>query len=249
MRFLAGVILVVALASAGCGGGSSSPTNSNGNGEAAKPAKQVLTDAVKAANAATSVHMSGYTSDAVHKSGLDFTIEKGKGAIGSFTFEGQKVDLVNIGGANHVQPCPQCKNYVRASSAFWASFGPVAGITTSPKQLAGKWVEFPTSNIQAMSAFQGFVELADVQAILGILASNMGPMTKESTTYKGQSVVALYGPGKIRRVYVASSGKPYPVLVANTNSANPASVSFDNWGKPVSLTAPSGAVDASKLSG
>jgi hypothetical protein len=100
-----------------------------------------------------------------------------------------------------------------------------------------------------MAAFQGLLELADLQAIIGILASNMGAMTKESTTYKGQSVVALYGPAKIRKVYVASSGKPYPVLVANTNSSNPASVSFDNWGKSVSLTAPSGAIDISKLGG
>src|SRR5438128_2410575 len=121
MRFLAAAVVVVALASAGCGGGSSPAAS---NGEASKPAKQVLADAVKAANAASSVHMSGYVNQDV----LDVTVEKGKRAMGTITSDGRKADVVVIGNWN-VGPCPQCKAYLHASSEFWAYWAPTAGIS------------------------------------------------------------------------------------------------------------------------
>src|SRR5438045_1851855 len=97
---LAGIALALVLAfvAAGCGGsgGSSNPTTtaSSGNGEASKPATQVLADAVKAARAASSLHLGGDVSTGGKQIGLDLSVAKDKGATGSMTLNGQKVDLV-----------------------------------------------------------------------------------------------------------------------------------------------------------
>jgi len=90
---VAGALLVVASCVAGCGGGSS--PNGSGNGEASKPAQQVLADAVKAADAASSYHESDRLDPEASRD--DRTIVKGKGLIGSTTIGGsQKVDVVAI---------------------------------------------------------------------------------------------------------------------------------------------------------
>ena len=106
-KALAGTLLVVAFAVAGCGGGSS-PSGSGGNGEASKSAQQVLTDAVAAAKGASSFRMSGQVATGGQQIGLDLTVVKGKGAMGSMTLKGQKVDLVVIGS----------DGYMKADAAF-----------------------------------------------------------------------------------------------------------------------------------
>ena len=245
--FLAGALLVAALGVAGCGGGSSpgGSTNAAPNGEAAKPAQQVLADAVKAAKNATAVHMSGYLVG-LRPNPMDVTFERGKGAIGTLTAEGRfKVDIVVIGDPTGTRP--NGKLYMRGSSGFWAYNGPAAGIT-DPSRLNGKWLEVSPSDYAAFAVLGGWADNANVDAILGQLTTHMGALTKEVTTYKGQSVVAIYGTSKIRKVYVAATGTPYPVLAA-VKGPTPASVSFDNWGKSVSLSAPSGAIDVSTLGG
>jgi hypothetical protein len=47
---------------------------------------------------------------------------------------------------------------------------------------------------------------------------------------------------------VAATGPPYPVAIEIKGSM-PALVSFDSWGKSVSLTAPAGAIKISTLGG
>jgi hypothetical protein len=242
------VVLVVAAVLVGvaaCGGSSPSGSTTTGNGEASKPPKQILADAVRAANSASSAHMSGYMVDGPgHRVVFDVKFAKGRGAIGSLTFDGLKADIVVIGNWN---ACPPCKAYLRGSPAFWAYWASGAGIS-DPSALNGKWLEFSPTDYAASAALEPFVTMADLQGVVEPLTSNMGALTKDATTYKDQSVVALYGPSKVRSVYVAATGTPYPVLVTLKGSS-PASVSFDNWGKSVSVTAPSPAVDVSKLGG
>jgi hypothetical protein len=42
-------------------------------------------------------------------------------------------------------------------------------------------------------------------------------------------------------VYIAASGKPYPVAILSPNWGAQGSVSFDEWNKPVPISAPKGA--------
>ncbi len=234
--FLAAMFLVVALAVAGCGGGSSpsGSTNSSSNGEASKPAQQVLTDAVKAADSASAVHMTGQVSATGQQIGLDLTIVKGKGAMGSLTLKGQKIDLVVIGA--HA--------YMKAGTVFWTQFAGSSGSAIA-QLVADKWIKFSTSTPQ----FAGFTAFANSKSLFDSIATNHGAITnKGATTYQGQSVVNLLDTTKNSSLYVAATGTPYPAALVKSGTSGGA-ITFGDWNSAVTLTAPSGALDFSKLGG
>ena len=67
-------------------------------------------------------------------------------------------------------------------------------------------------------------------------------------TYKGQSAVAIVDTTKGGTLYVAASGTPYPVALVKTGKSA-GSIEFSDWNQPVTLTAPTGALDLSKFGG
>ena len=76
-----------------------------------------------------------------------------------------------------------------------------------------------------------------------------GTLAKRATTsVAGQRVVGLNDTSKGGTLYVAATGKPYPVQIARTG-ANGGRVTFDHWNAPVSLTPPTGAIDITQLQG
>jgi len=235
--FSAGLGLLIVLVASGCGGGGGSPSTSttgSGNGEAAKSGKQVFLDATKAANAASSFHMSGQIATGGKNIGVDLSLVKGKGAKGSLTLGGLPVDLIVLD-----------KNaYMKADAAFWKKYGGKSGSAVA-QLVAGRWFKFPTSNPQ----FGGFAAFANAGSIFNALKTGNTTVTnKGATKYKGQDVVDLYGGSSNGDLYVAATGTPYPLALAKTGSSSSGSIVFDQWNKPVTLTAPSGAIDVSQFS-
>lgn len=226
-KVLAGTLLVVAFTVAGCGRGSPS---SSGNDEASKSGRQVLADAVKAAKAASSLHISWPGSG-----GIDLTIVKGRG--GTLADTHQKEDIVVIG--DHT--------YVKGYALFWYGSGLVRG-PPAAHTLGGrwrKWVKVPTSKSPCVEVIGCAGYLTNTPSLLDELLSMSGKVTNEGArTYKGRSVVAIVD-DKGRILYVANSGTPYPVARAGSG----VHMTFDSWNKPVTLTAPAGAIAFSKLSG
>lgn len=237
MRFvLAGIALSLALAAAGCGGsGGSSNPSASGNGEASKSATQVLADAVKAAESASSLHMGGDLSSGGKPIGLDLSVAKDQGATGSMTLNGQKVDLV-IDGKD---------GYMKAPAAFWTQFGGSSGSMIA-QLLQGKWLKFPVKNAQ----FQPIVAFSSPNALFEAVKSGADSQLKNNgtTTYKGQSVVALDDGAKNGTLYVSATGTPYPVALVKTGSGG-GTITFGDWNQPVTVTAPADAIDFSHLTG
>jgi hypothetical protein len=226
--FSIGTLLVVIFAAAGCGGGGGGGGGNKPSGEAAKPAATVVADATKAAEAASSVHMSGQIATGGKQIGVDLSLARGKGATGTFTLGGSKVDLIVIGN----------KAYMRAGTDFWKQFSQASGFA---QLLADKWLAFPSDNAQLGSLTQ----VANAQALFAQLTSSHGKLANRgATTYKGQSVVAIDDTTKHATLYVSASGTPYPVAIVKTTAG---AVTFDRWNQPVALTAPKGALDFSQL--
>lgn len=234
---LATSLLALVVFAAGCGGSSSSSgnTNTNSSGEASKSAGAVLADAVKAADTATSFHMSGQINEAGSQVGIDLAVVVGKGATGSLTIKGAKVELIIVGG----------KGYLNGGSDFWKQFAGSSGAAIA-SLLNGKWLEFPAKNAQ----FAPLTGVADAKSIFDQLKTSApGKLTNTgATTYKGQSVIAIDGGAANGTFYVANSGTPYPVALVKTGSSGGA-ITFDSWNASVTLTAPKGAIDFSHLSG
>jgi hypothetical protein len=233
----AGIVVIAALAVAGCGSGSSSPatTTSSGNGEASKPAAQALSDAVNAAESASSLHMSGNVSSGATPIALDLSIAEGKGATGWVMLSGSKVELVIVGNAG----------YLKADSAFWTQFAGPDG-PTIVRMLAGRWLKFPLDSPK----FQPIVSFSRPNALFDSLKSSADSHLKNNgeTMYKGQRVVALDAGATNGMLYVSATGKPYPVALVKGGSTGSA-ITFSDWNQSVSLTAPTDVLDVSHATG
>lgn len=228
MRTGALVILVAsAVLLAGCGS-----SGAKSNGEAQKAAKQVATDALNAAVAASAVHVSGaIVSSGTHLT-LDIHIVKNKGGIGEMSEQGLKFQLIRIGG----------KAYIKGSDAFYKKFAG-AGVATL---LHDKWLagSATTGSLAALTSITDIAKLFN-----GALGSH-GALTNEGeTTYKGQRVVAIKDSAKGGTLYVAATGTPYPIAIVAPNNGKQGEVAFDDWNKTVSISAPHGAVDTGSLGG
>jgi len=226
-KVLAGTLLVLAFAVTGCGGGSQS---SGSNGEESKSGQQVVNDAVKAAEAASSLHLSGQANGIGVPMDIDMTIVKGKGAKGSLTLAGQTIDLVVIGN----------DTYLKGDAAFWKQFGvgseAIPLDSTAAQMLEGKWVKMSTTDAQ-WGPFKTFI---DSKLFFDKLRSASGKFTnKGATTYNGQGVVAIDNQGTL---YVANSGTPYPAAAIADDPSAGGTITFDGWNEPVTLTAPADAV-------
>jgi hypothetical protein len=228
----AGTLLVVAFLAAGCGGGGGGSSSSQPSGEAAKPATQIVEDAMKAARAASSVHMAGQVAESGKQIGVDLSFVRGKGTTGTFTLRGTPVQLVLVGK----------QAYLRAGPAFWRQF---KGGTRAAQLLAGRWLKFAADNGQLGS----LAAVANDKTLFDQLASEHGKLENQgATTYKSQSVVAIHDTGKPgSTLYVAASGTPYPVALVKTKGRTGGTITFDKWNEPVKLTAPKGALDLSQL--
>jgi hypothetical protein len=229
MRALALALVVTVVLLAGCGG---SKPAAPPNDEASKPADQVLADAKAAATGASSAHVEGQiVSNGTHIT-LDLSLARDKGAKGSVSINGLGFDLVKIGDTA----------YVKGSDAFYRHF---AGSTIA-QLIHGKWIKAPTTSKQ----FRPFAALASVSGIFAEISAHHGKLVNDGkTTYKGQPVVVIRDTSDDSKLYVAATGKPYPVALIGGRKSQSGTVTFSDWNEPVSLSAPSGALDVSKFLG
>ena len=98
-------------------------------------------------------------------------------------------------------------------------------------------------------SFAQLAHLTDLHQELGFQLRSNGPLIKGPTTLiAGRKAIELKDAAKRSTsvMYVAATGKPYPLQRAKHGS-EAALTTFTAWNQPVTLTAPAGAVDLSKL--
>lgn len=229
MRVSALALVLAATLLAGCGG---SGKSAKPNGEESRPAVRVLADARAAATAASSSHVSGSIESGGTPITVDLAMASGKGAKGSMSTGGLQFDLVRIGDTA----------YIHGSDEFWQHFAG-AGIA---QLLHGKWIK--ASVVQGR--FRSLAPLTSLGLLLAKVASSHGKLVNDGkTTYKGQQVVAIRDTSDGSRLFVAATGKPYPVAITGGRKGESGTIAFGEWNEPVSLSAPKGAIDISRLGG
>ncbi len=215
---------VAALALASCG-------SSSGNGIASKTPTEILALSKQAADSAKSVHVAGSIVSKGSPLTLDLFLLAGKGARGRLSEGGSSFELIEAGGTV----------YLRGSAAFYRRIGGAA----AAQLLNGKWLKAPAST----PSFASLGSLTDLRRLIDSTLADHGTLAKGATTsVAGHRVVGLNDTSKGGTLYVAASGKPYPVQIAKTGT-NGGRVTFDRWNAPVSLTPPTGAVDITQLEG
>jgi hypothetical protein len=228
MRVTALVLVLTTTLVAGCGG---SKKTAKANGEASKPATQVLADAKAAADSASSVHVTG----SITSNGTPITFDlslASNGAKGSASIDGLRFGLVRIGNTA----------YIQGSDAFYKHFaGP-----TFAQLLHDKWVKASTSDKRVKS----FAPLTRIGPLFARVGAHHGKLVNGgNTVYKGQQVVLVHERSEKSKLYVASTGAPYPVALLGGTKAQHGTITFGGWNSSVSLSAPKGAIDISQFGG
>jgi hypothetical protein len=215
---IAAPIAAVALL-AGCGGSSGAKSN----GEAAKTADQIVADAQAAALGATAVHVFGSAGTSLV---VNLHLVAGKGGEGRMTANGLTFDIIRIGAFA----------YFKGDATFWRQFGGAAATLFN-----GRWLKAPA----ATGRLASLTPLTDIGKLFtGILGSHGTLAVGKETTIAGHPAIGIVDASKGGTLYVATTGKPYPVALRKSGSG---AITFDEWDKPVKLTAPSNAVDISQL--
>jgi len=216
----------VAVLMAGCGGGTSS------NGEAGKSAATVFHDAQKAAIHGKSVHVSGALNDGGHALAINLVLAQGKGK-GTMAESGLSFEIIRIGN----------DAYIKGSDAFLKQF---AGAGAA-QLFHNKWLKGPLGT----GALSSLAPLTDIAKLFtGAFGTHGKLVNKGETTYHGQKAVAIEDKADGSILYVAATGTPYPIGATEGGKAKTRSiVTFDHWNDSVSIKAPKGAVDMSKLNG
>jgi hypothetical protein len=92
--------------------------------------------------------------------------------------------------------------------------------------------------------------LTSIGALFAGVSSQHGKLANDGkTTYKGQDVVAIRDTSDGSKLYVAATGKPYPVAIVGSKKNQSGTITFGDWNKSVSLSAPSGAIDIGQFGG
>ncbi|MGO9892438.1 MAG: hypothetical protein ACLP0L_31705 [Solirubrobacteraceae bacterium] len=215
------VLAALAIAACGSSGGSS-------NGVASKSPDQIVAAATNAVSNVNSVHVAGSVPSAGQQISLDLSLVNGKGGKGSMTENGLSFQIVALGQ----------EVYINGSSSFWNKFGgaPAAQL------LSGKWLKAPATGQLASLA-----TLTNGHKLFGQLLSSHGKLEKgKTTTVLGQQAIGITDTTNGGTLYVATTGKAYPIEIVKTGSDG-GHIVFDQFNQPVSLTAPANAIDISQL--
>jgi len=217
--------IALGLALAACGGVSSS------NGVAAKSPVEILAAARSAADGAATVHVAGSIVSEGQPISLDMELVGEKGGQGRLTLGGLGIQLVKLDRTV----------FVRGNAAFDSHFLGAG----APSELRGKWLQASAEG----GALAQLASLADLREVIAVALDDHGTLSRaerDTTTIDGHQAVAITDKADGGTLYVAATGAPYPLEIAESGSAGGKLV-FDRWNQPVTLTAPTDAINIDQL--
>lgn len=219
------VALLLAIVLAGCGGSSSS----SGNGVADKSPNDILAATKAASEDAKSVHVSGSIVSNKSPITLDMSLLAGKGGRGQLSESGLAFELIQVGGTV----------YIKGTPAFYKHIGGSA----AAQLLQGKWLKAPSSSAD----FASLSQLTDLHQLVNQTLASHGSLKKSgTTTINGQKVVGITDTTKGGTLYIATTGKPYPIAISKDGGGG-GRITFDRWNSDVTLAAPKNAIDVAQL--
>jgi hypothetical protein len=219
---LAGLALFVG-ALAGCGG-----SGSKSSGTASKSPAEIVAAAKAAADEAASVHIAGTVSEGSPLS-LDIQLLSGTGGRGRITQNGVSFELIALGRTV----------YIKGTPAFYRRIGGAA----AAQLLQGKWLKAPAT----AGEFSSISSLTDLRKLIDTTLATHGSLAKgATTTIGGQQAIAVKDLTKGGVLYVASTGKPYPLEIAKAGPSG-GRIIFDRWNQAVTISPPLNAINLNQL--
>jgi hypothetical protein len=224
--------IAIAVLVSACGGSSGGNTNagSTGNGLASKSPRQILAATVAAAESLKSVHIYGMATEGSQTVRLDLQLGSGASGKGTITISGLSMNLVNLNKTF----------YMQAGKPFWSHF--TGGSARAAQVLAGKWIKAPASG-----TFAGFQKFLNIHALFKQLVNTKHKLTViKQHSLNGQQVIGLHDQVRGGNLYIAATGKPYPIELTN-HGKTAAALSFNDFNQPLTIAAPKGARTIAQL--
>jgi hypothetical protein len=213
----------------------------SGNGVSSLPPSKIVETGLQTTEAARSFTAVGHVSLAGTTVGLHVTDAGNGNGSGTIDANGISARFVKVGGTV----------YVRGNASFWRH----AVGATAAKKYGGKWVSSSLTNSSLGSAAEFLDARQFFHATSLTPTSSLVLKATGKATLGGQAVVVVSGrpsttgsgsPSGAVRYMVATTGKPYLLLVAGHVAAAGLSVSlsirFSNLDKAITVAAPSGAI-------
>jgi hypothetical protein len=196
---------------------------------ASKTPSEIMAAAKAAANSAATAHVSGSIVDGGKSISIDLELEAGKGGMGTISLGGLSVRTIQINGTV----------YIKGSEAFYSQ---LAGARAA-HVLRGKWLKAPASD----GNFSALASLTDLDKLIDATLESHGSLSSVgATTVDGQKAVGVTDKARGGTLYVATTGVPYPLEIVRAGGAA-GKVVFDRWNRPVTLSAPTGAINIHQL--
>ncbi len=213
---IAAIIAVVLVATGGKskkgGGGTALNGVQNENGTDA------LTSARVALRGAKSTHLTGTVTSNGQKIQLDLTLV-GSNSQGTLTINNNDVQLIKLDNAVFIKGDPDfLKQYAK-------------GNTAAVTQLNGKWLKTATTSDFDQFSIDGFANV--------LKASSGGPTINAKVTQSTLNAkpVVILSESDGSTLTVANTGEPFP-LVLDSKGSSGGQVSFSDYNKAVTITAP-----------
>lgn len=204
---------------------------------ASPSATSLLSNAIAATDAATSVHI--VLSSVQNKEKDSFNVQATNTGVGEGTFsEGsQSFTMRSVGGTV----------YLMANTAFWDANGG----KSAAQLFVGRWVSTAATSStgsQVVGLVNSTTLLKQLFTQSGISGSHLSSEGK--ATVGGQSATVIGGHDKsgAGKIYIASSGKPYILKVVFSGKGTSGSIALSAYGQPVSPAVPQNAIDMDTLS-
>jgi hypothetical protein len=219
-------VVVAAMAIAGCGG---SGSDSSDNGVAAKSPAEIVTATRAAADAASSVHVSGSLVSGGVPLTLDLSLVAGKGGQGRISENGLSFEVIQLNGTA----------YISGSPSFYTHFAGAA----AAQLLQGKWLKASATT----GSLATLAPLTELRKLIDAAVATRGALTKGAkTTVEGQPAIPLTEAAQKGTLYVATTGEPYPLEITKAGSGG-GRIALSKWNEPVALAAPKNSIDINEL--
>lgn len=209
------------------------------NGVEKLSAKEILDASLKAANAASSVTVTGSITQEGQEISLDLALGT-DAADGTFSAQGINAEIRVVDG----------KTYFKLSGE---DFARIAGQGDSPEiakaissLLGDKWIAVPEDSDDDDLA--GLGQFGQKDSLLeGILQPDGNVTVKGTGEVNGTPVVFLDSSDGEGTLAIQTVGEPYPVQISGDAASSGSGIIFSDWSAPVSVTAPTDVVDIGEL--
>ncbi len=226
------VLGALATLASACGSGTS--TNSSTSSQPVDSqlshmsAQDIVTRAISAGTSAGSVHIDAHLRSGKRDEHFvgDAAPTSGRRMISGPT--DQKTTELQVGTTAYFQA---------NASALSSTLGFGSSVA---QQIADKWVSIP----QGEPNYSGLTNGLTLPSLLAELPQS-GPLGKTKlSTVEGQEVIGVTGTfsGAQETLYISATGSPIPVEIRSSGKGVTQVVTFSKWGTPVTITAPTNAI-------